>query len=144
MVTHSELEARPNLGVGRSLVDFLYAPPARRDVVSILAWWEQRRLPFNLIVGGSGLIAMGMVSVAIGLPPSPWIPVVVYGAMANLCFSAGPVLEILIEKLFGRDVLPTGPVLFRAGLTFSIGLTLVFPTIMVVMTYLFRILGWIF
>ena len=44
--------------------------------------------------------------------------------MANVCYSLGACAEILLQKVWGWKLLPTGPVLFRMGLTFSVGLTL--------------------
>jgi hypothetical protein len=34
------------------------------------------------------------------------------------------VVEVAVDKIWGRPVLPVGPALFRIGLTFSVGLTL--------------------
>jgi hypothetical protein len=56
---------------------------------------------------------------------------VVFGVMANLCYLLGPATEIVIQALWGRQVLPTGPALFRIGLTFSVGLAL-FPALLAV------------
>lgn len=134
---------------GASLTDFLFPAPAERDVSSIVRWWESRRGAYNLIVGGTGLLTLGAVRLILFLPHDPpsmsgiMAPVVVYGVMANLCYLFGPALEILIEKLFGREVLPTGPTLFRVGLTFSVGLTL-FPVLIALIGWVFRIVGLIF
>ncbi len=50
--------------------------------------------------------------------------------------------EIAIEKLGGGKVLPTGPVLFRMGLTFSAGLALL-PTLIASADWVFRVLRWL-
>jgi hypothetical protein len=63
-------------------------------------------------------------------PEQAIIPITVFGVMANVCYLLGPVTEIVIQKLWGNRVLPTGPSLFRIGLTFSVGLAL-FPTLLV-------------
>jgi hypothetical protein len=49
----------------------------------------------------------------------------VYGVCANICYSFGFAIEALFERLWGQDVAPVGPTLFRHGLVFSVGLTLV-------------------
>ncbi len=49
----------------------------------------------------------------------------------------GPTIEILIDKLWGRAVLPVGPSLYRMGLTFSVGLAL-FPTLIMMIA----LVGW--
>jgi hypothetical protein len=55
--------------------------------------------------------------------------VVVFGVMANVCYLLGPAIEIALQKLWGEKLLPVGPVLFRMGLTFSLGLAL-FPALL--------------
>ena len=127
------------------LAAFLYPRPAERSAGSILRWWESRRIPFNLVVGGSGLLTLSAASLFLSLPPNApgfqlfWQPIVAYGVLANLCYSLGPVVEIVLEKLWGRDVLPTGPVLWRMGLTFSVGLTLGLPLILLTLGWVLRI-----
>jgi len=133
--------------ISTSIGDFLYPPPAERRVGAIIRWWESRRPAFNLIVGGSGLLAITFAAVGSVLPPNApgfriiFLPVILYGVLANICYSLGPAIEILLDKIWGRDVLPAGPALFRAGLTFSVGLTLVFPTIIVIVGWVLRVLG---
>ena len=141
----SDVDLEPRSG--SALADFLFPAPAERDTGSIVTWWESRRVAYNLIVGGTGLLTLAAVRLILWLPPGPapslggvMVPVIVYAIMANLCYLFGPALEILIEKLFGRDVLPTGPALFRIGLTFSVGLTLI-PVIFAIMGWVFRIVG---
>lgn len=118
-----------------SLTEFLFPEPARRTPGAIVGWWERRRLAYNVAVGTAGLISLGTVTVIGGLlgeqvTPFPWQPVVVFGVLANVCYLLGPATEVFIEKLWGRTVLPTGPALYRMGLTFSVGLAL-FPALLV-------------
>ena len=75
--------------------------------------------------------------------PFLWAPIVGFGLMANVCYFLGPLAEITVEKLSGGKILPTGPALYRMGLTFSVGLTLL-PTLMAGMDLAFRILRWLF
>jgi hypothetical protein len=114
-----------------ALTEFLFPAPAKRSVKSIVAWWEKRRLPYNLAVGAAGTASITWIYVAEMLAPGggplgwiPWQPIVAFGVAANICYLLGPAAEILIDKLWGREVLPTGPVLYRMGLTFSVGLAL--------------------
>lgn len=128
-----------------SLVDFLYAPPAPRTVPGIIKWWESRRLKYNLIVGGTGVVSLAAIRVLSSLPPDPlhipyiWQPIVAYGVLANLCYLLGPMGEIAVEKLGRGKILPTGPGFFRMGLTFSVGLTLL-PTLIFAVDWGLRIL----
>jgi hypothetical protein len=131
-----------------AITEFLFPSPARRSVGSIVRWWERRRLAYNAIVGTAGLLSLGAISVIVSLPPHahglgiPVIGVVVVGVLANFCYSLGPAVEIAIEKLSGGRILPTGPSLFRMGLTFSTGLVLL-PTLIAGLDWGFRILRWI-
>lgn len=135
---------------GSALGEFLYPEPAERRPGDIVRWWESRRLPFNFIVGGSGLIALGLGALASILPPNPhglvfsWTPILVYGVLANVCYSLGPATELALEKIWGHRVLPAGPWLFRSGVMFSIGLTLVLPAILLTIGWILRVIGSIF
>ena len=128
-----------------ALTEFLFPAPARRSAGAIIAWWEGRRLAYNLWVGGAGLTSVGIITLLSTLPAGdhlrgfPWILPVVFGVMANVCYLLGPAAETLIQRAWGRQVLPTGPALFRMGLTFSVGLAL-FPALLAVISWAARIL----
>ncbi len=127
-------EVAPSTGSNRSpsskLARFLYPRPARRSVGAIFKWWERRRLPFSLIVGaggGASLLAHGALGWLEGndpflLPVLVWLLVV-----ANVCYTLGPVTESILHRIWGREVLPVGPHLFRAGLALSVGVTFLLP-----------------
>lgn len=127
-----------------ALTEFLYPAPARRTMGSIIGWWEKRRFAYNVAIGSAGLASLGVAYIVNLLPPggfvmpSLWIPILVFGLMANVCYLLGPVIELLIEKLWGPNVLPTGPTLFRMGLTFSVGLAL-FPALLTTIGWVLRI-----
>lgn len=131
-----------------ALTEFLFPAPARRTAGAILGWWEKRRLPFNLAVGGAGLVTLGLTSVIAALPPfgssffPPWQVVVAFGFMANVCYTLGPAIETLVEKLWGRQVMPIGPALYRMGLTFSVGLALL-PSLIVSFLWIIRIIAFV-
>jgi hypothetical protein len=134
------------------LVEALYPlPDLRRTPLSSLRWWESRRLFFNKVVGATGLVTLAGVSVISLLPPHPvpfsLLPVlagsVVYGVLANGCYSAGWLLEMAARKLWGRQAPDLGPLLFRQGLIFSVGLTL-FPLLIASLLWVARIVVGIF
>ena len=113
-----------------ALARLLFPLPAkRRSPEVILGWWESRRPTYNLVVGGAGLLTLGTLEVLSWLPPHlplsvPWQAVVLYGVCANVCYTFGFMFESLLARLWGNDVAPVGPTLFRHGLVFSVGLTL--------------------
>ena len=125
------------------LQKLLFEPTLVRSPVSILAWWERRRLSYNVIVGLTGvatLLYVNVLGVITGhglLIPRPgpdgpqqvWA-IVFYGVMANVCYSFGSVIEAVAERWLKRPIYGFGPALFRHGLVFSIGLTLL-PAVIV-------------
>ena len=122
------------------------APALRRSPAVILAWWESRRLTYNAIVGGTGLLTLAVLQVLSWLPPHlplpvPWPLVVAYGVCANVCYTFGYLFESLLARIWGDDVAPVGPTLFRHGLVFSVGLTL-FPIGVAWVGYLFGLAKW--
>jgi len=133
-----------------ALTEFLYPTPAKRTSGAILGWWEKRRLAYNVLVGSAGLVSLGLSYVLAALPPGggfvpglPWQPIVMFGVMANVCYLLGPTAEILVQKMWRGNVLPTGPALFRMGLTFSVGLAL-FPALLMTLFWVARIVFAIF
>jgi hypothetical protein len=111
------------------LTEFLFPAPAPRNTVAVVRWWEGRRLGYNALVGTAGLFAYTFSHVWAALPPNPHpgVPLLVavpFGIAANVCYCLGPLLEIGVQKFFGRAMLPIGPTLFRMGLTFSVGLAM--------------------
>ena len=105
-------------------------PAIRRTPIGILTWWESRRLLYNVIVGGTGIVTLGVIGAMSFIPPGlprlmPPLPAILaYGVLANICYTVGPFVEIALERIWRDRVLPVGPALFRQGLAFSVGLTL--------------------
>ena len=65
---------------------------------------------------------------------------VVVGLAANFFYFLGPVVESALNALWGDEVLPTGPALYRMGLTFSVGLVFV-PFMISILMWVARIIG---
>jgi hypothetical protein len=112
------------------------AAQSQVDWKAILKRWEILRLPYNVIVGVAGLLALAM------FPPS-FLPrvvggAVVYGFIANVMYLLGPVTELyvnwfveawegrLVPKQVARFVRSryVTALLFVGGSLFSVGLTL--------------------
>jgi hypothetical protein len=122
----------------------LYYP---RSAWSVLRWWEARRLMFNVWVGGAGLFSLAVVSIISRLPPHPIsmsVPlpvVVVYGVLANICYTMGPVADLMLRRVLGNRAPAVGPALFRYGFVFSVGLSLL-PVAIAGLGWLARIVFW--
>lgn len=132
------------------LIGDVLFPPAdyRRTTASLLSWWEQRRLTYNVCVGGAGLFTLLVIWLISWLPPGvpmswSWMPVVAYGLMANVCYSFGALIEIAAQRLWKDKTPAMGPALFRQGLAFSVGLTLL-PILIFSMAWLARVGAWVF
>src|ERR1051325_1708492 len=73
-------------------------PAMRRTPIGILTWWESRRLMYNVIVGATGVRPLGIIGALSLIPPGlglrnllPPIPgILVYGVLANVCYTFGP------------------------------------------------------
>lgn len=135
------------------LARFLYPlPDAKRTWWSQLNWWESRRLAYNVVVGGCGLLTLGAMVLLQVLPPHShqlvfsWGPVLAYGVLANICYSLGWVGERVLALLWHGDREPppdAGPVLFRQGVLFSVGLTLL-PIGLALVSWVVRLVQAIF
>ena len=114
-----------------ALASVLFPEPSlRRSPGAVIGWWERRRPLFNLVVGATGLVTLSVLGLAAGgvifAQPGLWLGVTAYGVAANVCYSFGAPLELLLERWLGRETYGLGPALFRYGLVYSVGLTL-FP-----------------
>jgi hypothetical protein len=121
----------------------LFEPTLVRSPLRVVQWWESRRLSYNVIVGITGLgtlVYVNGLELLLGngmLIPRPGpdgpqqvMAIVAYGVLANLCYTGGWILENVAQRWLKRPVYGLGPALFRHGLVFSMGLTLI-PAVVV-------------
>lgn len=105
-------------------------PTLTRSPRAVIGWWERRRPLFNIVVGATGLVTLSVLGLTVGpsifTQPGLWLGVTAYGIAANVCYSLGAPLELVLERWVGRRTYGLGPALFRYGLVYSVGLTL-FP-----------------
>lgn len=105
----------------------LYYP---RSPLQVIGWWERRRLLYNVSVGAAGLLSLGIGAALGQLPPShgplpmPLVGAIVYGCLANVCYTLGPVADLMLRRILGIRAPDIAPVMFRYGYVFSLGLTL--------------------
>jgi hypothetical protein len=134
-----------------NLVNVLYPlPDYRRTPLSTVRWWESRRLTFNKAVGATGLVTLAGMSFFFALPPfaSP-MPLgfmlagtAAYGIAANVCYSLGWMVELLARAAWGRSAPDMGPLVFRQGVIFSVGLTLM-PLLLSAAHWMARCVAWV-
>jgi hypothetical protein len=93
----------------------------------VFHWWESRRIYYNLYVGSVGIVTWFLVLVAGSAAVKPGVdfeePIAMiigpflYGLIANLCYSAGPIIDVTIYRRKARVRL------FKAGLILAVSLT---------------------
>ena len=118
-----------------------------RNSWSIVRWWERRRVLYNVVVGTAGLVSLGTVTLFELMPPRVGHPlgfpiggILVYAALANLMYTAGPVIDVAVRRTWGERVAVVGPALFRYGFVFAVGLTLL-PIPLSVIGWVLRLLS---
>jgi hypothetical protein len=112
--------------------------PEISSTLSIIKWWESRRIPYNLIVGGTGILTC-VVGISIALvasrlthretllPNPPLFAVIaafVYGVVANVCYTLGWIAEVLARRIWGELASSFGQISFTLGVAFSMLLTM--------------------
>ncbi len=104
----------------------------------VIGWWEARRLIFNIVVGACGIatcltvLFMGVIGESVfgipaGLPDPPifaLIAIVLYGIMANICYSGGWIVELLVRKAWPQESELFATLAFALGLVFAAFLTI--------------------
>jgi hypothetical protein len=97
-----------------------------RSAWSVIGWWESRRPLYNVCVGAAGLASLGVAITLFGWPPRgfPWGGILAYGTAANLCYSLGAPLDLMLRRLLGDRAPAVSQAVFRYGFAFSLGLTL--------------------
>ena len=104
----------------------------------VICWWELRRIPFNLVIGATGIfvlvtldacgaIAQRYLGEPIGVPDPPMVAVgaiLLYGVMANVLYTGGWASEILVTHVWKENVPDFGPAVLFVGFSLSVGLTL--------------------
>jgi hypothetical protein len=118
---------QPKSAVAKYFFTPLYYPRSPFDVI---AWWERRRLAYNITVGTAGLVSLGTLVLLAPGPGSTMndfgllIGVAVYGVAANACYTLGWVADLWLRRTLGIRAPDIGPVLLRYGFVFSVGLSL--------------------
>jgi hypothetical protein len=99
----------------------------------VIRWWELRRLLYNAVLLAVGVAAIAGIEWLMGRvmplgedaiePMALVLGVVVYGIMANLCYTLGWVIELRRRSTDPVAARQRGQWMFRAGTLFSCLLT---------------------
>ncbi len=139
-----------------TFVERLFRRSTSLNRYEIVGWWELRRLPYNLVVGATGIVTVVImvvtsiicekrIGVAIGMPDPPIFAIfgiVAYGMAANACFTAGWVVELVLGEVWGVRSPRFAEIAFGLGLLGSVLLTLLPAAVTVVMAVA-TLAGWI-
>lgn len=120
-------------------------PP--RSWYHVVWWWEARRPLYNLVLG-----LVGAGSLVVFLLIDTWPPrapntdfeylfAAVGGAiLANVCYTGGWAVELLVRSVMGARVARFGPRAWRVGMGFSLAILLL-PTLLNAGAWLTRVLA---
>ena len=106
---------------------------------SIFLWWEKRRPIFNLVVGLTGLVTCSvffltgyvsekMTGVAVGIPDPPifaFFGIILYAVAANVCYTVGPIAELIALRRWKQRAGAFGEIAFFLGMIASVIVTLI-------------------
>jgi hypothetical protein len=136
------LAPRTGTLVERYLFSPLRAPQSAWDV---LRWWERRRPFYNLLVGSAGLLTVLVAQIQrLVAPPFEGPPlafILAYAIAANLFYSLGAPIHLLLRRTLKESAGPVAQAMFRYGLAFSIGLTLLPIPLFIVSTIVRLLVG---
>ena len=110
-------------------IRWLFAdPPEPVTALRVIGWWELRRIPYNVIVGGFGAVCLVVffVSIQAGGHLQPGEDAVEPMALCfapfavNFCYTAGWLVDAPLRVLL-RSLSPRfTPILFAVGLALSL------------------------
>ena len=113
----------------RRLFRWLFAPPQPPVTTwRIVAWWELRRIPYNLILAAFGWLALTIFFVSIygsghlqpGEDAVEPFALLLAPIAANICYTAGWLLDAPLRLVRPALSPMLTPRLFGAGLAFSL------------------------
>lgn len=113
----------------RHTIEWLFAAP--REPLTprgVIVWWERRRIPFNLIIGLIGALALFVFTASIegagGLQPGEDAvepaAITLVPILANAAYTGGWLVDAPLRLVRPRTSPGFTPRLFRVGLLFSI------------------------
>jgi len=134
------MKAAPLFRISWRLAGWIFAHQLEKShPAHVVAWWELRRLPYNLIVGVTSLVTLSVFfavaygcersgGLPMGMPKPPllvMIAMVGYWVVANAFYTLGWILELLVARMWHVSTPVFGPIAFTLGTAFSVVVTLI-------------------
>lgn len=132
----AETEGTP--GLVQLVKEVFQIPEGKRGLGSIIAWWEIRRWPYNLLVGMTVAICLllalflesqlgdRLVEKVLGpaRDPDDWglnpVTGIAYAIVGNIFYTLGWISELFVWSIFRERVRWFGPVAFGLGLLLTL------------------------
>ncbi len=145
MPLNSAVETDRMMIVKRFFAWFFSRPSEPLSRLGVVAWWEIRRAPYNLILVILGAISLFILFLFIELahelkPGEDAVePMALFVAplAANICYTGGWMVELVSRVIRPKTTTPIGPVLLKVG----VGLTAVvvlLPAVFWLVTWMAR------
>jgi len=107
---------------------FFKSPDSNLSPLSIIIWWEVRRIPYNILIGIYGFLSLLLFYFLIQssgkLEPGEDAvePMAIFVApiVINLAYTAGWVVELILRHVFSVKSRIVGPRLLKIGVVFSL------------------------
>lgn len=95
---------------------------------AVIGWWEIRRIPYNLVVGGIGMISLLLfylfLNLAGELKPGEDaiepLALLMAPVLINMAYTSGWMAELFLYFVWRQKSSALGPAFFQLGLSFSI------------------------
>lgn len=106
----------------------LYVPEGSRSAWDVVVWWEKRRIPVNLLIGGVGFVSLVLFFLFMSAPGMlrPGEDAVEPMALLlapfafNFFYTAGWVVELFLRLVWTDGRRAIGPALLGMGVLFSL------------------------
>jgi hypothetical protein len=134
------MKAAPLFRISWRLAGWIFAHQLEKShPAHVVAWWELRRLPYNIIIAVTSLLTLSVFyAVALGCERSGGIPlgmprppllvliaVIAYWIVVNVFYTCGWILELLVARMWRVSTPVFGPIAFTLGTAASVVITLV-------------------
>ncbi len=136
----SYVRAAPLFRISWRLAGWIFAHQLEKShPAHVVAWWELRRLPYNIIVGATSLLTLSVFfavawgcELSGGLPlgqPKPPLLVIIaiaaYWIVTNVFYTFGWILELLVARVWHVSTPVFGPIVFTMFTAISLVVTLI-------------------